>query len=347
VAFVFPAHDACPVCYFVMMVPGHDPSNHEHETLDRWLLWHWQPFSDWKNEEYDVVHFLLAIAYLAMMLYASFMFYRYQYHSKLFMGTFAAGASLRMVFFFLSPFIKENVLRMANSLTFLMNTLPSVLLLSTYMSIIFFWGQLYRSEASVLVIARQPNYFSLAVNVLMYLAVAVLYALDIAFFPKMHAADVAKPHTPYEEATQLFVAGMYVSVSVGFFLFGWFTYRKTWQENYGLQPHRTRFRRSLLNRVGKVTLICMSAFVVRAAITTWSAFVDISLYWWVDPLYYTVLELVPMFLILNAYLRKRGEPFGDSAMESKRNPSGLVVGDNVIISSTSPLIQARSEDESK
>jgi len=118
---------------------------------------------------------------------------------------------------------------------------------------------------------------------------------------------------------------MYVIVSVGFFMYSYFTFRYLYYENMGLDVERTGDKKQLLRRVAIITLLSMACFNVRAAVTLFSVFyAALDWAWWLDGLYYFSLEVLPMLAMLGAYLEPK-----------KKHNSGLGV--------KSPLIRLNKE----
>jgi len=226
------------------------------------------------------------------------------------MIAFFAGTFWRLFYFAMQPFIVESIVSVADTIRFIINSFPSFFFFSAYMIILFFWGEIYGTSDSVLQRGTNDSYqpqrsskkmyiLFIAFNILMYVTVVTLYLLN--FFL---ARDLSNPNsfTIYEKCILLFAASMYFLTTIGFFGYGYYTFRFASK----VEVRRPLARNKLLTRVGTVTLFSMACFMVRGGITIWGV-VDPGLqwYWWVDGVYYLFLEVIPVLLMLGAYVQPK------------------------------------------
>jgi len=110
------------------------------------------------------------------------------------------------------------------------------------------------------------------------------------------------PISKFEMAVLIFASCLYITVSVGFFFYGYYAFRFMSSDNIELSLQRLEERRRLLRKVAMITLVCMGCFVLRAAITLLAIFYSrIDGVWWLDGVYYFFLEALPLLMMLRAY----------------------------------------------
>lgn len=270
----------------------------------------WKNPSTWQYMKYDAIHFLLAITYAILLITALVMLSKFHYNSKAFVATFVAGTTLRMVFFATQPFIREGIFRLPNAINFMLGTLPSFFFFSTYMMMLFFWGEIFRTNESFRRrgLGRRVWMTFGALNSTMYSIVVLLFVVDLVQSSKTGQAwsPVSTPLSIYEQGVQVLAAAMYLAVSVGFFIYAYSTFRIAHQRNDSSLLVHSQERRKLLRRVGTITLFCMSAFLARAAMTLWTVFdTHMDWWWWLDGAYYSLLEVVPAISMLFVYVEPR------------------------------------------
>jgi len=185
--------------------------------------------------------------------------------------------------------------------SFVLSSVPSFFFFSAYMMILCFWGDLFQGEGTYTKINNKIFNFFLIVNGVMYIAAFVLYVLDFV----MTTPDDPQSYSIWEQSVLLLVASLYILTSISFFIYGYFTFRYV-----GGIKRRSPEKNRLLTRVGTITLVSMFCFLIRAALIIWGA-VDSNLqwYWWLDSVYYLMLEVIPVMLMLGAYVKPRKGKF--------------------------------------
>jgi len=278
----------------------------ENAVLKGFLSITWKDPKDWTYMDYDGVHFFLVTCYFILFGVGIFMFVRYQYNSNFFIATFMTGTLLRLLFFALQPFVMEGILVVGNSINFMLNTFPSFCFFSAYMMLLFFWGEIYRTSDEKGLSDKIWRFF-VVLNCLMYLTVVTLFILDLAINGvDTRSSKVPSPQTAYEQSVMIFAGIMYAAVSIGFFVYGYYTFRYGYYDNAGLPIKRSVERKKLLRKVGTITLVAMTCFLVRSAVTMWAVFdPDLDWWWWLDGVYYFFLEVIPVLLMLGAYVQPR------------------------------------------
>jgi len=250
--------------------------------------------------EYDVVHFVLAFLYMVLFIVSLGVVIRLIRQNnfsarwqKFFHPLLLSGCFARVVFFLLQPFIMEGVMKVDNRLNFFMNTLSSFFFFSDYLIILFLWAEIYHNAHAInhVQIEKLRPIF-LALTFAMYCVVAVLYAVDFIHM-KPDYSTVSNNANYIEVAVSLFCTAIYLLTSIGFLVYGLRIYYK-----FQSVPAATKSRNQVLRRIQIITLLVTSCFIVRIGIIIWGATTNLSAHWWFDGLYFTFLELVPLFLML-------------------------------------------------
>jgi len=151
-----------------------------------------------------------------------------------------------------------------------------------------------------------------SISLVMFSVLFVFYVLDFVDgdYSSTNDQRIASPVSLYEHSVIILASVMYIVVSLGFFIYGYYVFRSASQDVEGLTSQRAFQRRHLLRKVGSITLFCMGCFIIRAALTMWSAFdPDINWVWWLDLVYYTCLEVIPLSVMLGAYVDKKSSSY--------------------------------------
>jgi len=278
---------------------------------DSFAEWHWKEVKEWTNLRYDITHFVLSFLYAVLFGISTFMFARYQYNSRTFKGLLITGILIRCFFFGMQAFIMENILLLNNSINVMLNTLPSFFFFSGYMVLLFFWMQIYKTNQPYNLKTMDSKIWIIFLisNSVMFGTAGILYVLD---FTK-GAGILVNNHSPvptaqndYEKGVFMFGAILYILVSAGFFVYGYYALRYVYYENIEWSLKHLEARRLLLRRVAAITLVCMGCFIIRASITLLALFdKDLDWSWWLDGIYYLLLEIVPLLMMLRAYYPKK------------------------------------------
>jgi len=272
----------------------------------------WKPAHDWVNLRYDISHFVLAGFYFALLVLAVVMFLRFLYFSAWFKAAFIIGISLRLISFVMAPFVQEEILVLANSINFFIMTIPAFFLFSAYIIVLFFWGEIYKEEKQNLVEGKM-KIAVIVINVFMFTVLFVLYLLDIlkepGHFTTNSASKTASPSSAYEIVIQIFAAALYVLVSFAFFVYGYYIFQKADKSNQANQSGNNLIvegfskRRRLRRKIGFIAVSVMATFFMRAGFTLANIFSsDIGSVWWLDLVYYSLLEISPLILMLGTFV---------------------------------------------
>jgi len=188
--------------------------------------------------------------------------------------------------------------RYRNEVLGMILSFPSFIYFSAYLIILFRWALIYHNsyDMSALKFAHVKVLFYVF-NAFMYGVVIILYILDITIYPphNVQACWGYVTATPIESTVYAFCAACYFITSVGFVVY---TLRITQKFKY--LPSRNRSKEEVSGRLQRFTILVLIVFCVRAFLTVYTNFfnVEFSLkHWYVDGLYYLVLEIVPLILM--------------------------------------------------
>jgi len=193
-----------------------------------------------------------------------------------------------------------------NAIENVLNSIPSFIFFSAYLIILFRWAIIYHNsyEMSFIKFAHVKVLFYF-INMFMYTVVFTLYFLDAAVFPGGTEYCGFVTSTVVEQITYGFCAVMYLLTSLGFVLY---TVRITRKFRY--LPSRNNAKEDVSVRLQRFTILVLIVFCARAILILYTNFwyTDFSLdYWYVDVLYYLLLEIIPlglMFVILKIHPTK-------------------------------------------
>eukprot|EP01116_Phalansterium_solitarium_P002253 TRINITY_DN12141_c0_g1_i1.p1 TRINITY_DN12141_c0_g1~~TRINITY_DN12141_c0_g1_i1.p1 ORF type:complete len:283 (-),score=72.27 TRINITY_DN12141_c0_g1_i1:7-855(-) len=278
-----------------------------------YISFSWIDPSQWSELAYDIVHFLLCLCYIGLFLVSVYMFRYFRYQSSYFKAIFLLGVFVRVIYFLSLPLIRESVLVISQPVEFVINTLPAFIFFSAYMLLLMFWVELYHVQK----ISSAIQLTLVATNVVMYAAVVALYGLD---FHSLRDTPPDSAISPFENAVLILILSLYVLFSIGFFAYGYYSFK------YGRGASvqfRSGLRRRIMRKIGFITLVCMAAFLLRAGMVLWNV-LQPALFgdrWWIDAIYYVVLEVVPTCLMLGAYL----EPAAAEKQRVRDETSPLIV----------------------
>jgi len=269
----------------------------------------WKNPDDWGYMRFDLSHFALSLSYFVLIIVAVILFLKFQYSSKIFKIAFLLGSFIRGLYFLIEPFVKEEIVVMPYSLFFFLNTISTFLFFACYFSLLFFWEKILlshiKTENFKMKVFRKRLRLVLIVLFIGFLcALVILYSLDLATDDRDSYEDSQSPsNNTYETCILLFASSMYIIVSFGFFGYGYFIFRKSFSNKVDLGIKVAYQRNDVLRKLSTITTFCMSCFFLRAAVTLWSVIQpDINWNWWLDIVYYSSLEVVPLVAMLFSYI---------------------------------------------
>lgn len=192
------------------------------------------------------------------------------------------GCACRAAYLFTWPwiYIETNTL-------FLINFIPSLTFFSAFLVILFCWARIYHSSFEVEHPFQTRNLKNLLViiNILMYTISLVLYIFNITFYPHEDKDE----ENPFSRALELFVASLYVLASAGFTLYTILIHRKM---------KRITTLDSAVSKIHYFTFVVVISFLLRAALVASDSFFNLSVIPYLQPVYYLVLEVLPLSLMI-------------------------------------------------
>jgi len=277
---------------------------------------------NWHDPLYDSVHFLLSACYIVLTVGAIVPLIRVLITKssanwqKAFHVVYILGALTRAVCMSLQPLIREKIILITNSSNFILYTIPTFLFFSTYMILLLIWGEIYSAHEDKMSINLSGNKqpFVIIINVIMYSVLVVLYTLDFVHTPTTYKS-ISTAETVYEKAIIVFGSALYICTSVAFFVY-FYSLFVNMLDNQSL-PRRSSRSRKLLRRVGIVTIMCIMCYLCRAGLVLINIFeVQDEDFWWLDGVYYFLLEIVPQSLMLYVlnYQPKKAHPINNAPL---------------------------------
>lgn len=176
--------------------------------------------------------------------------------------------------------------------------MPAYIFISCYLIILFLWIEIYHDISGSYSSILRPIFF--ISQGLIYTIVIVLNVLNIILYksdkdkkPKTFEMVV---ESPFEKALHIFLAVLYSLSAFGFLIYGLCFYCNITREK---KPLLLRFRQTVLPKIRNLTILCSICFLIRGALTLWNGIEDWPRgKWWVDPLYYFLLEILPILLMM-------------------------------------------------
>jgi len=256
--------------------------------------------------EYDISHFVLSALYIVVIVLAILWRIRkahQNYWQKFFAIFLLTGAVSRLVFFAIQPFVYEGAVpRLDPKLNIYLNTIPTFPILSCYVVVLFLWAELYHSDSD-----SPPNtrkYFGFVMSAIYFVLVALIVC-DFILMPVLPQEKIPLATTLLETIIFTYTGALYIAVSIGFALYGYRFYVRF--SDVPSLMGVVKFE--LLPRVKLLASLCVVIFTIRGACVIWDTYSPWPAeWWWVDLVYYTLLEVVPIILmlrILKAKLRRR------------------------------------------
>jgi len=216
------------------------------------------------------------------------------------------GALTRGIWSVSQPFWYSGYITWPSTINIYFNVIPSFLFMGNYLLILFFWMEVYYSYGTNMVDLK--NFFIVLFGS-MCLFLTVLILFDIWFYPVPAFFSERVPRFNKSVSRLLminFVGACYVVISISFLYYG---IRLYWRFRSVQQRELIhKVRAVILPRVKILTGLCWSCFIIRGALVIWNATSDFfstngkgwpdEIFWWVDFIYYSLLEIMPLFFML-------------------------------------------------
>jgi len=216
------------------------------------------------------------------------------------------GALIRGIWQVSQPFWYSYYINLPPTINIYFNVIPSFFFMGNYLLILFFWMEVYYSYGTNLVDLK--NWF-MTIFGFVFLIITFLILFDIWYYPVPRHQKVPRFNESFTRHFMInFLGCCYLIISVCFLYYGirlYWRFRKVKQREL---IHRVRS--IILPRVKILTSLCWSCFILRSALVIWNATADFysvtgqvdpwpdDWYWWIDIVYYTLLELMPLFFML-------------------------------------------------
>jgi len=175
------------------------------------------------------------------------------------------------------------------------------------------WIEIYHSSNGHFTDVR-PIYIYLCS--VMFVVVTILIVGDIVTNPLSPTQKVPVPVSLLEKALFYLDTGMYLLASLGYLIYGARFWCRLSTPN--TQPLLSKMRRKVLPRVIILTVLCTGCFILRGFVTLYFVFVplpDVE-YWWMDPVYFGCLEILPLCLMLSIFRHNNNNSEGNETCGS-------------------------------
>jgi hypothetical protein len=245
------------------------------------------------------------------------------------------GCLGRTIFFALQPPFAAGTLRIYWSFYVILNELPSYLLFSCYLFIIFLWAKIYHGGGADKKASRLDGHFKGAFVAITTWLYCVAFGCSVTVICLGRTVAMPLPN-PLSNAV---MAGVSFSITVfyfvgalGFLTYGIALYRKTRGGILALTPERRR----MLYKIGFITSLVTACFFIRTVLLiVWVAGDQRHdpWVWWYTPMYFVFLEIVPLFLLINALRTpiKEGQkaqstaPLLNARLQTVQQPDKIVI----------------------
>jgi len=259
----------------------------------------------WEYENYDIIHFIVSFLYLMLSFFCVYSFIKRPNKTRqvlsqlIFYPLLFIGVTVRAVFMFLQPFIREQeFIQIPNQINILLNSLPSFNFFTIYLVVLFIWIEIYfLFRGSVVSIRRLPTIFN-TITILMYLCLITLYIIDFTMYPLQSNPISAFINLP-ELIIGYYDASCFIVASLLFVFFGVsliFRFRSPHQKNFTEEK-----RKIILKRIAGLTILTVACFICRATITLFALIKMNSIsgeFWWFDGVYYILFEIIPLWIMI-------------------------------------------------
>lgn len=228
----------------------------------------------------------------------------------------------RGVAFYLQPFVRHHEIIIPNYINIVIGSMPAYIFISCYLIILFLWIEIYHDISGSYSSILRPIFF--ISQGLIYTIVIVLNILNVLLYkrgkdknPNIFEMVV---ESPFEKALHIFLAVLYSLSAFGFLIYGSCFYCNITREK---KPLLLRFRQTVLPKIRNLTILCSICFLFRGALTLWNGIQDWPRgKWWVDPLYYSLLEILPILLMMivlrpsSTYIQSESRTESSGSIES-------------------------------
>jgi hypothetical protein len=251
---------------------------------------------------YDFTNIFLSYLYFALFVISAMILLRLRGSpwtwQKIFHSIIILGALVRSVFFSIQPWLREGLFDFRNQGNIILNTIPTLLFISTYMLLIFFWAELIhtggKEKGGHHISGAQLNHLKFiyfGINGVGYGVFITLYILNNTIYQPIYSRE-ATVVTPIEKAIWVMVGAMALCTAAGFLFYG---LRLLWILTRGPWKLMSQVRRGIIVKVAVIALLCTLAFGFRAIFdimsVIWRDYFAST--WWVNGLFFSCSRNCP------------------------------------------------------
>ncbi|EGC38379.1 hypothetical protein DICPUDRAFT_45904 [Dictyostelium purpureum] len=263
------------------------------------------------DPKFDYSHIALIFLYVLLSVFSIVSYIRSTTKETLFTICFhlilLVASLFRAVSFLLFIINEERVKYIDGNLLFLTNELPSFFYLTFFSMSLILSVEIFQGSLVVKAVNMEKLKIVVEVsNVVLYIILAVLFTLDFVLFPD-ESASVDQPSSVFQIIIQVVVSFIYLSTSIGFFVFLLKTYYEHYDSKFAdaLKTQESVQFKKKSNSIIFFTFLC---FLVRSIMTCLSIFLALN-FWLRDLIYYSIFEILPISLlmyIINDMAQKAG-----------------------------------------
>lgn len=224
----------------------------------------------------------------------------------MFYGLVIVGAITRIAYFALIVAVREDWVDVDHVLLYALIDVPTLFFLTSYSIILFYWAELYHSKRKSKVFTEERLLIiCLLVNALAYMIVATLLWIDLFIYSddaedENSSIDGAEPLNWAEININAIITAFYVTFSIAYLVYGWKAVSLFKQV-----PAVTPERRAVLRRLTVMVVVVPICFILRAPVAVIGSFWSFSGHWdWFDLPYYSLLEIVPLLVMMYVLMYK-------------------------------------------
>jgi len=191
----------------------------------------------------------------------------------------------------LFPFYQTHMILPYHQIILFLNYFPSFTFFSAYLLVLFCWARIYHNKYEVrngLKFDRLRLVFS-AITIVVYAVLAAIFVIDLTMYP----LEPVEGKQPLSSVVGTYIAVLYLISSSGFAVYAVLISQK--MRRLSLDPARS----SISKKIHRFTLVIVIVLLLRVLLVLLDSVFDIANDSLVQPLYYILLELVPLAIMIH------------------------------------------------
>eukprot|EP01111_Echinosteliopsis_oligospora_P003220 TRINITY_DN1515_c0_g1_i2.p1 TRINITY_DN1515_c0_g1~~TRINITY_DN1515_c0_g1_i2.p1 ORF type:complete len:332 (-),score=61.52 TRINITY_DN1515_c0_g1_i2:95-1090(-) len=239
---------------------------------------------------------------------------------RMFYPLSVVACALRVVYMVELCLWEKNLINLPVQVSSVLSYAPSIIFFIAYLIILLRWVQTYHKTIQRPIRARRLRFVFLVILFSLVSAATILFGLDFATEMKYCQIDVNA--TKIERFLSIFTASIYFITSVAFLIYALLLRNKMRKIAYLPNTQKSKI---IMNRVNALTYLIVSVFVIRCGIVAAYSTVTPVKYkagWWVvDPIYYVVLEALPLVFMIKILKDSNGRGAETAPLLASHHPA--------------------------